>query len=149
MTIKLCSACLLGIKCRYDGKSKPNEKVLALSKKEVLIPICPEQFGGQSTPRPNAEIKDGDGLTVLDKKAKVVESNGNDVTHSFIDGAEEVLKLAKLFNMKEAILKQRSPSCGSGQIYDGTFSKTLIKGDGVTTALLKRNGIKVISEEEL
>lgn len=147
--MKLCSACLLGLKCRYDGKSKPNEKVLALSKKEVLIPICPEQFGGQSTPRPDAEIKGGNGSSVLDKKGRVVEFDGNDVTRYFVDGAEEVLKLAKLFNIKEAILKQRSPSCGSGQIYDGTFSKRLTKGDGVTTALLKRNGIKVISEEEL
>lgn len=147
--MKLCSACLLGVKCRYDGKSKPNEKVLALSKKEVLIPICPEQFGGQPTPRPDAEIKGGDGLDVLNNKVKVVESNGTNVTHNFVDGAEEVLKLAKLFDVNEAILKQRSPSCGSGQIYDGTFSKNLIKGDGVTTALLKKNGINVISEEEL
>ncbi|MGV8169602.1 MAG: DUF523 domain-containing protein [Candidatus Nanoarchaeia archaeon] len=147
--MKLCSACLLGVKCRYDGKSKPNEKVIALSKKEVLIPICPEQLGGQATPRPNSEIKGGDGLSVLNGKAKVVEPDGNDVTKEFIEGAEEVLKIAKLYDIKEAILKQRSPSCGSGQNYDGTFTRTLIKGDGVTTALLKKNGIKVISEEDL
>ncbi len=147
--MKLCSACLLGIKCRYDGKSKLNEKVMALAKREVLIPVCPEQFGGQSTPRPDAEISRGDGADVLDNKAEVIESNGVNVTPNFMNGAEEVLKLAKLFNIDEAILKQRSPSCGSGQIYDGTFSKTLKKGDGVTTALLKRNGVRVISEEEL
>ena len=147
--MRLCSACLLGVKCRYDGKSKPNEKVLAISKKEALIPVCPEQLGGQPTPRPDAETKGGDGLAVLEGKAEVVESNGKDVTLNFIAGAEEVLKIAKLFNVKEAILKQRSPSCGCGQIYDGTFSKKLTKGDGVTTALLKRNGIKVISEEEV
>jgi uncharacterized protein YbbK (DUF523 family) len=138
----------LGINCRYNGKIKLNEKVLALSKTEVLIPVCPEQLGGQATPRPDAEIR-GDSLSVLKGKAKVVESNGNDVTQNFVAGAEEVLKLAKLFDIKEAILKQRSPSCGSGQIYDGTFLKKLIIGDGVTSALLKKNGISVISEEDL
>lgn len=147
--MKLCSACLLGVKCRYDGKSKLNEKVLALSKKEVLIPICPEQLGGQPTPRPDAEILGGDGSDILDKKASVVESNGVDVTPYFVCGAEEVLRIAGIFNITEAILKQRSPSCGSGQIYDGTFSKTVRDGDGVTTALLKRNGISVLSEEDL
>jgi len=137
--MKLCSACLLGVKCRYDGKSKPNEKVLALSKKEVLIPICPEQFGGLPTPREPSE----------QRGKEVVTKTGKSVTENFENGAKEVLKLAKLFNINETILKQRSPSCGSGQIYDGTFSGTIINGDGVTTALLKRNGIKVISEEDL
>ena len=85
----------------------------------------------------------------MDKKAVVIESNGNDVTNFFVNGVNEVLKIAQTFGIKEAILTQRSPSCGSGHIYDGTFSKTLINGDGVTTALLKRNGIKVISKEEL
>ncbi|MBU1130596.1 DUF523 domain-containing protein [Patescibacteria group bacterium] len=149
MTKKLCSACLLGVKCRYDEKNNANEKILSLAKKEVLIPICPEQLGGQAMPRPNAEIVGGDGHDVLDKKAKVVESNGTDVTQNFIDGAEEVLKLAKLFDVKEAILKQKSPSCGCGKTYNGAFSKTLIKGDGVTAALLKKNGLKVIAEEDL
>jgi uncharacterized protein YbbK (DUF523 family) len=140
---------LLGVKCRYDGKGSSNEKVLKLARKEILIPVCPEQLGGKPTPRPDAEIRNGDGLNVLEGKAKVVEPDGNDATKYFIKGAEEVLKLAKLLNIKEAILKQRSPSCGSGQVYDGTFSKRIIKGDGVTTALLKKNEIKVISEENL
>ncbi len=147
--MKLCSACLLGIRCRYDGKSKTNEKILILSKKEILIPICPEQLGGQGTPRPSSEIIGGDGSDVLNKKAKVVEPDGKDISESFIRGAEEVLKIAQLYNIKEAILKQRSPSCGSGQMYDGTFSKNLIKGDGVTTALLKKNGVKIISDEDV
>jgi len=147
--MKLCSACLLGIKCKYDGRIKPNENVITLSKKEVLIPICPEQLGGQSTPRPDAEIKGGDGADVWDKKARVIESSGNDVTDNFTEGAKEVLKIAQLYNIREVILKQRSPSCGSGQIYDGTFSKTITKGDGITTALLKKNRIRVISEEDL
>ncbi|MCX6815817.1 MAG: DUF523 domain-containing protein [Candidatus Aenigmarchaeota archaeon] len=147
--MRLCSACLLGIKCRYDGKDNLNKKIVAISKKETLIPVCPEQLGGQSTPRPNAEISGGDGSGVLDGKAKVIEPGGNDVTKYFVKGAEEVLKMAKLHDIKEVILTQRSPSCGSGQIYDGTFSKKLIKGDGVTTALLKRNKIKVISDSDL
>lgn len=137
--MKLCSACLLGIKCRYDGKSKQNKKVIKLSKKEALIPICPEQLGGLSTPREPSE----------QKGKKVVAKSGRNVTENFVNGAKQVLKLAKLFDIKKAILKQRSPSCGCGQIYDGTFSGTIIKGDGVTTTLLKRNGVKVISEEDL
>jgi len=137
--MKLCSACLLGIKCRYDGKSKINEKVLGLAKKEVLIPVCPEQLGGLPTPRESSERKGG----------KVFFKSGKDATDNLKKGAEEVLKLAKLFDAKEAIFKQRSPSCGCGQIYDGTFSGKIIKGDGVTTELLKKNGIKVISEEDL
>lgn len=112
---------------------------MELLKKEVLIPICPEQLSGLTTPRDPSEIKDGE----------VVTNNGKDVTDEFKKGAEETLKIAKLFNAKEAILKQRSPSCGCGQIYDGTFSGKIIKGDGVTADFLKKNGIKVISEEEL
>jgi len=146
--MKLCSACLLGINCRYNGVSKPNEKIIALSKSEVLIPVCPEQLGEQATPRPNAEIKGGDGLDVLNNKVKVIEPDGNDVSSNFVCGAEEVLKIAKLLGIKEAILKQRSPSCGSGQIYDGTFSGTIKKGDGVTAALLKLNGIEILSEDD-
>lgn len=137
--MRLCSACLLGIKCRYDGFSKLNEKIIALAKKEVLIPVCPEQLGGLPTPRAPSE----------QQGRKVVTDSGIDVTENFNNGAEEVLKIAKLFNINEAILKQRSPSCGSGQVYDGTFSRKLIPGNGVTAELLKRNGIKVISEEEL
>ena len=104
-----------------------------------MIPICPEQLGGLSTPREPSEQRGN----------KVITKSGKDVTENFVKGAKEVLKLARLFGIKEAILKQRSPSCGYGQIYDGTFSGTVIKGDGVTTALLKINGIKVISEEDL
>ncbi|GAG32099.1 unnamed protein product [marine sediment metagenome] len=137
--MKLCSACLLGIKCRYDGKSKKDKKVIELSKKEALIPVCPEQLGGLATPRESSEIK-GD---------KVLTQSGKDIMENLQKGAEEVLKLVKLFGTKEAIFKQRSPSCGCGQIYDGTFSGKIIKEDGVTTALLKKNGIKVISEKEL
>jgi uncharacterized protein YbbK (DUF523 family) len=138
-SIKICSACLLGIACRYDGKIKPNEKVVQLSKKEVLIPVCPEQLGGLPTPREGVELK-----------GKVVTTElGKDVTNNFMKGAEQVLQIAETLGIKDAILKQRSPSCGCGQIYDGTFSGKIIEGDGITTALLKKNGIKVISEEDL
>jgi uncharacterized protein YbbK (DUF523 family) len=135
--MKLCSACLLGINCRYDGKSKPNEKILELSKKEKLIPVCPEQLGGLPTPRISSEIKNG----------KVITKNGQNVTDNFQKGAEETLKIARKYDIKEAILKQRSPSCGCGQIYDGTFSGTVIEGWGVTADLLRKNGIKVVSED--
>jgi uncharacterized protein YbbK (DUF523 family) len=137
--MKLCSACLLGVKCRYNGQDARNKKVMALLKKEILIPICPEQLGGLPTPREPAEIKGG----------KVITKSGKDVTDNFKRGAKEVLKIAKMFGIKEAVLKQGSPSCGCGRIYDGTFSGKTIKGDGVTTALLKRNGIRVITEEDL
>ncbi|PJA84162.1 MAG: DUF523 domain-containing protein [Candidatus Nealsonbacteria bacterium CG_4_9_14_3_um_filter_37_13] len=137
--IILCSACLLGIKCRYDGKDKLNKKVIELSKKKILIPVCPEQLGGLSTPREPAE----------QKGKRVITKSGKDVTQNFKKGAKEVLKLAKLFGIKEAILKQKSPSCGFGKIYDGSFSGQLIKGNGVTAALLKRNKIKIITEEDL
>ncbi|MBW2970595.1 DUF523 domain-containing protein [Candidatus Woesearchaeota archaeon] len=137
--MRLCSACLLGIKCKYDGKANSNDKVINLCTSEVLIPVCPEQLGGLSTPREPAEQR-GD---------KVITKSGKDVTENFRLGAEMTLEIARLYGIKDAILKQRSPSCGSRKIYDGTFSHTIVKGDGVTAALLKKAGIKVISEEEL
>jgi len=137
--MKLCSACLLGVKCRFDGAGKPNEIIIALSKKEHFLPVCPEQLGGLSTPRRPAEIRG----------SKVITDLEEDLTPQFNRGAEEVLKLAKHYEITEAILKQRSPSCGCGKVHDGTFSGKIIKGDGITAALLKKNGISVISEEEL
>ena len=137
--MKLCSACLIGVKCRYDGKSKPSKNVCELAKKEVLIPVCPEQLGGLPTPREPTE----------QTRNRILTKTGKDVTKNFDRGAKQVLSLAKLFGIREAILKQRSPSCGCGQIYDGTFSGKIINGDGVTAALLKRNKIKVSSEEDL
>ena len=135
----LVSACLLGCPCRYDGKSKPNDAVLALMSQYTLIPICPEQMGGLATPRIPAERKDGGVFT----------ENGGDVTGQYCRGAEEALRLARLYGCKYAILKERSPSCGSGQIYDGSFSHTLISGDGVTAQLLKESGITVLGESEV
>jgi uncharacterized protein YbbK (DUF523 family) len=137
--MKLCSACLLGVKCRYNGRDARNKKVMALLKKEILIPVCPEQLGGLPTPREPAEIREG----------KVITKSGKDVTENFKRGAEEVLKIAKLFGISEAIFKQGSPSCGCGRVYDGTFSGKIIEGDGITATLLKKHGIKVITEEDL
>lgn len=137
----LVSACLLGTACRYDGASKPNLDVLKLFENPDLhlIPVCPEQLGGLATPRKPAERN---GKQVLCK-------DGTDVTAQYEKGAYETLALAKLYDCKYAILKAKSPSCGSKQIYDGTHSHTLIDGMGVTAELLKSQGIVVISEEEL
>jgi uncharacterized protein YbbK (DUF523 family) len=137
--MKICSACLLGINCRFDGASKENKKVVELSKKEMLLPVCPEQLGGLTTPREPAECQNG----------RIVTASGRDVSTEFERGAREVLKIARLYNATEAILRKKSPSCGCGLIPDGTFSDSLVEGDGVTAALLKKNGIKVISEDEL
>jgi len=137
--MKLCSACLMGMRCRYDGKAKINPKVLELAENDILIPVCPEQLGGLPTPREPVE----------GGAKKLFAKNGNPPIKEFSDGAKEVLKIAKSLKIKEAILKQRSPSCGCGQIYDGTFTGKVINGNGVTADLLIRNGIKVISEEDL
>ncbi len=136
---RLCSACLLGVRCRYDGQSKANDRVLKIAQKEMLIPVCPEQLGGLPTPRTEAERR-GD---------RVVTKDGNDVTVQFTRGAEETLRIAKQYDVIGAILKQRSPSCGCGQVYDGTFVGHVVRGDGVTTELLKKHGISVVSEEDL
>ncbi|MFC1509633.1 DUF523 domain-containing protein [Candidatus Omnitrophota bacterium] len=106
------------------------------------MPVCPEVLGGRKVPRTKTEIKGGGGEDVLDGTAKVLDENGKDVTSEFIKGALETLRIAKTNSIKKAILKSKSPSCGSGQIYDGSFKRRLIKGNGVTAALFKREGIK-------
>ncbi len=135
----LVSACLAGMKCRWDGGARPSKKIIDLIKQGEAIPICPEQLGGLTTPRTPAE----------QKGKKVFTKDGKDVTVEFEKGAEETLKLAQLFNCKKAILKSKSPSCGSKKIFDGTFSGKLIDGKGVTADLLEKNGIKVIDENDL
>ena len=135
----LVSACLLGIDCKYSGGNNLNEKVLEYIKDYEVIPVCPEIMGGLSTPRPPSE-RIGD---------KVLNNQGTNVTNEYTKGALETLKLAKLFNVKKALLKAKSPSCGKGKIYDGAFTSTLIEGNGVTVDLLESNGIEVISEQDL
>ena len=135
----LVSACLLGIYCRYDGRCETDPRVMALAKDHVLIPVCPEQLGGLPTPREPSERQG----------CAVVMKSGTDVTAQYRRGAEQTLHLARLYGCKAAVLKERSPSCGSGRIYDGTFSGRLTSGDGVTAALLKENGIAVYGESEI
>ncbi len=139
------SACLLGVRCRYDGGDSRNEAAIKQTEIYQLIPVCPEEAGGLSTPRPPAEIVGGDGDDVLNGKAKVMTAEGIDVTEAYLRGAHHALQVAQSHGATHVILKARSPSCGCGNIYDGTFSGTLTSGDGVTTALLKRHGITVIS----
>jgi uncharacterized protein YbbK (DUF523 family) len=134
----LVSACLLGVPCRYDGSGAADARVLALAKRYHLIPVCPEQLGGLPTPRPPAERHD----------TRVLSRDERDFTAAFTRGAEETLRLAQLFSCRIAILKANSPSCGSGQIYDGCFRGRLIPGDGITAALLKKEGLTVLSEKD-
>ncbi|MCY3551646.1 MAG: DUF523 domain-containing protein [Candidatus Poribacteria bacterium] len=141
----IVSACLLGVRCRYDGGDSQNETAMKQKETSELIPVCPEESGGLPTPRPPAEIVGGDGEDVLNGKAKVMTVDGRDVTDAYLKGAHHALQVAQAHGATQVILKARSPSCGCGDIYDGTFSGTLTSGDGVTTALLKRHGITVTS----
>ena len=147
--MRLISACLLGMRCTWSGNDNKNDRAIELSRVETLIPVCPEQLGGLATPRAPQEIQGGTGQDVLDNECRVLNKNGKDVTSEFIRGAEETLRIARQLNIKEFIARSRSPSCGCGQIYDGTFRGRLIHGDGVTTALLRRSGIRIIAEEDL
>lgn len=134
------SACLLGVRCKYDGTSNyAAEAVRGLAERYTLIPVCPEQLGGLTTPRPPAEILNG----------RVITKDGLDVTESFQRGAEETLEIFKLLKLEAAILKEGSPSCGSSLIYDGTFTGVKIPGMGLTVRVLRDQGIGVISEKAL
>lgn len=135
----LISACLMGIKCRYDGGRKPLKCLDELMEQHVLIPVCPEVLGGLPTPRtPSERIGD-----------RVMMKDGQDVTENYRRGAEEALRIAQMSGCSCALLKERSPSCGSGTIYDGTFSGQLCPGDGVCAQLLKEHGIKVLGESRV
>jgi len=142
----LVSACLAGINCKYNGGNNLRKDILDLVSRGNAVLVCPEQLGGCPTPRPASEIQNGTGADVLDGKCRVMNIKGEDVTYNFIKGAEETLKIAKVAGVKRAILKSKSPSCGYGQIYDGSFSGRLKEGNGVTAELLVRNGIVVESE---
>ena len=145
----LVSACLFGINCKYNGDNNKNDEVVEYLRDKQFIIICPEQLGGMSTPREPSEIVRLDGEAVIKGQTSVISNKRLDVTRKFKKGAQESLKIAQIYNCKEAILKEGSPSCGSNYIYDGTFSGKKIDGVGVTTALLRSNGIKVMSEKEL
>jgi uncharacterized protein YbbK (DUF523 family) len=140
----LVSSCLAGINCRYDGKNNLNKKVTELVKAGKAIPVCPEVLGGLPTPRDPSEI-------IVDEEGnkRVVTEKGKDLTAEFKLGAEKALQIAKILEAKKAILQQRSPSCGSWKIYDGTFSTNLISGSGLTAELLIAEGIEVLTEADL
>lgn len=131
--MKIVSACLAGVRCRYDGKDSLNPEVVELVKAGEAVPVCPEQLGGLPTPRPCCEIV-GD---------RVVTAGGMDVTQNFLRGAEEACRIGELCGASEAVLKSGSPSCGCGEVYDGTFSGRKIPGDGLFAAMLRERGIKV------
>jgi uncharacterized protein YbbK (DUF523 family) len=133
------SACLAGVSCRYDGNANTCKKAQELIKEGKAIIICPEQLGGMETPRIPCEIKDG----------RVINENGEDKTKEFIKGADEALKICKLYGVKEAILKSGSPSCGYGRIYDGNFSRIKIDGNGITAQKFIEAGIKIKTEKDI
>ncbi len=145
----LVSACLAGRACRFDATDNEARPVAALAAEGHAVLVCPEEEGGLGTPRPPAEIVGGDGSDVLDGRARVVTRDGVDVTDAYVAGAREALLRARESGATAAILKARSPSCGCGRIYDGSFTRTQRDGDGVTAALLKREGIEVLTEEDL
>ena len=135
----LVSACLLGCACRYDGHSKPHPLAMELARQGRAVPVCPEQLGGLTTPRLPSERRG----------EQVVMRDGRDVTAEYSRGAEEALRLAELYGCRAAVLKERSPSCGCGRIYDGTFTGTLVDGFGVAARLLQENGIRVLDENQV
>lgn len=170
--IYLVSACLLGENCKYNGGNNRNQAVLdfcalAREKGNEIIPVCPERMGGLSSPRPPCEIRGGSGEEVLAGRARVVNDREEDLTEAFLLGAEKTLATALeeteryyLSSIQagaqsvgpmpvQAVLKARSPSCGKAAVYDGTFSGTIKEGNGVAAALLLKNGIPVITEEEI
>ncbi len=135
----LVSACLLGENCKYNGGNNKCEEVIKLGQKHTLIPVCPETFANLPTPRVPSEIKDG----------KVYSKNGEDLTDKFYDGAEKTLYVAEESACQIAVLKERSPSCGFGKIYDGTFSGNLTYGNGIAAQMLYDHGIIILGESKV
>lgn len=147
----LVSACLLGQRVRYDGEAaERSDAILDRWRTEGrIVPVCPEVAAGLGVPRPPAEIAGGGGTDVLDGEARVGTRDGLDVTRAFLVGAEHAVQVAARHGLQVAVLKERSPSCGSAEVYDGSFSGEKIPGDGVTTALLRRHGVEVFGESQL
>ncbi len=147
----LVSACLSGERVRYDNRLAGLENPVFLEWKEkgLLVKVCPEVEGGLSVPRLPVQIYGGSGCDVLEGKARVLTADGQDHTSVFIRGAERCLNIIKAHGVRYALLKEKSPSCGSHYIYDGTFSRKLVPGSGVTTALLRLNNVRIFSETEI
>jgi uncharacterized protein YbbK (DUF523 family) len=146
----LISACLLGVACNHEGRGSPRAVVDELARRYRLVPVCPEVLGGLPTPRSAAELTGGDGADVMAGAAgaRVVNADGRDVTAAYCRGAEAAVTLARAVGATRAVLKARSPSCGSAAVYDGTFSRRLVPGRGVTAAALAAAGLEVGSEED-
>ena len=138
----IVSACLLGMRTRFDGRSKPADDLMGKLRDAAVIPVCPEQLGGLPTPRIAAFIEEGEGADVLSGKSRMKNKEGEDVTAQFLSGAREVARLAEMWGVKTAYLKQKSPSCGLGltQGPDGD-----IPGNGVCAEMLRQMGVTVIS----
>ena len=134
----LVSACLMGFRCRYDGGAQRLDCLDALRERHVLVPVCPEVMGGLPTPREPSEIRSG----------RVVTRDGRDMTEAFARGAREAEKIALACGCRCALLKERSPSCGLGRVYDGTFTGTLTRGDGLCARLLSQRGLRVLGESQ-
>lgn len=144
----LVSACLLGVACNHEGRAAEVTLREELARSFRVVPVCPEVLGGLSTPRPAAEIQGGSGEDVLEGRARVVNVEGDDVTRAYRRGADAAVRVALASSAGRAVLKARSPSCGSAGIYDGSFSKGLKEGSGVTAAALRVAGLEVTSEED-
>lgn len=140
----IVSACLAGIKCRYDGNSSDNEFVMNLILEGQAIAVCPELLGGLKTPRPACEVITGD-----NGRRRVVTKDGQDFTKEFAEGAMKTLEVAKKEGITKAILKSKSPSCGCGLIHDGTFTGAMISGNGLTADLLIKSGIAVYTDKQI
>lgn len=138
----LVSACLAGIRCRYNGGSKPEREIVDLFKSGEVIAVCPEQLGGLTTPRPPSQFYGGTGEDVLDGKAKLIRQDGVDLTSYYIEGAYAVLRIMKELNLNKAVLKARSPACGVGTVW---CENELVNGYGVCSSLLLREGYQVIA----
>ena len=144
----IVSACLLGLKTRYDGETRGNDAVIDFLEKDnwLPIPVCPEQLGGLPTPRPDAEFKVGDGAALINGTGLLVNSMGADVGSAFLQGAEQTAAIARLCNCSIALLKERSPSCGVHNIY---CNGELINGSGVTATYLQQKGLRLFNEEDI
>lgn len=143
LILYIVSACLAGIKCRYDGDTQKNDEIVRLVEEGKAMLVCPEVLGGLPIPRIPCEI-----IYDKDGNKKIINKEGKDCTKEFLDGAKKTLAIAEIVGAKKAILKSKSPSCGCGQIYDGTFSGELVEGNGITCDLLKDNGIEVYTEKD-
>lgn len=144
----IISACLCGINCKYNGENNLNERCLKLFKEGRAVLVCPEQLGGLQTPRNPVELNNT-ASRVVEGDGKALSNKGEDVTRQFLNGAYETLKIAKELGATRAILKEGSPSCGANFVYDGTFTGNKIKGRGITTDILEKEGITVFSDEDL